>query len=460
MKILTLFSLVALCSCTQLNPQPSYATAQHTNGPGNKHVIPDQYIVSLQSGITSLGLQAHVKAVSQFHARSVSRRNTVGVVRTMDYEGVFHGYVGSFDADTVEWLARHPDVAEIEQDTIVALHRANSSAIVTQHKAAWGIAALSHNDTLSLRPSNMNGYTYTYDARAGAGQVAYVLDTGVDTSNPDFEGRAAFGYNALPHVSAADREGHGTHVAGTIISRTWGVAKKGRVVSVKIMDTDTDSMSTVLDGFNWAVHNITHTPSRLATSTINMSLGGFRSRTLNRLVSAAFAMGIPTVASAGNNAMDVYFVSPAGCPDAISVGAMDVRGRMWVWSNYGPLLDVLAPGVEIYSLATPGSMLGDRRANVPFVALSGTSMAAPHITGLALYLRSTDPKLDTAAKLKKRIIEISRKGTLTLMAENTPNRMAYNGLALELENPTAVNETGAVYHHRVPPVHEMSHLVG
>ncbi|XXG97977.1 [Pyruvate dehydrogenase [acetyl-transferring]]-phosphatase 1, mitochondrial [Hypoxylon texense] len=226
-----------------------------------------------------------------------------------------------------------------------------------------------------------NHTDYVYDSKAGEGTYAYIIDSGLLTTHEEFEGRAFLGYNAVDG-EFVDDSGHGTHVAGTIGGKTYGVAKKANLISVKIFENGQGKISDFLEGYQWAVYNITK-ENRQEVSVINVSGGAGAMQALNRAVDEGYKKGVITVAAAGNYDEDVHRHSPASAPNAMTVGAVDRRFRRSSFSNWGELVDIFAPGEEVAS-AWIGSD-SDIRSH------SGTSMATPHVTGLILYLKSLIP---------------------------------------------------------------------
>lgn len=281
--------------------------------------------------------------------------------------------------------------------------------LTTQKNAPWGLGSISHR-----APSSTD---YVYDDSAGAGTYAYIIDTGLYTEHVEFGGRGVLGYNAYPNSKFVDQIGHGTHVAGTIGSRAYGVAKKATMVAVKVFDFGSSSTSIVLDGFNWAVRNITG-EGRAAKSVISMSLGGPKSEAFNAAVEAAFASNIVTVVAAGNENQDAANVSPASAPSAITVGATDVTNTRASFSNYGRFIDVFAPGVNVYScwISDPESATW----------LDGTSMATPHVSGLVLYLKALEGLTDAKATID-RVVSLATSDVVRNPGRNSVNLLAYNG---------------------------------
>ena len=312
-------------------------------------------------------------------------------------------------------------VALVEPDTIAYLyynveevHEApEKKALTTQSGATWGLGAISHKSGAST--------SYIYDTTAGEGTYAYVVDSGVIIAHTQFGGRATLGYNAVGGTHT-DTLGHGTHVAGTIGGSTYGVAKKTNLISVKVFQGSSGTTSTILAGYNWAVNDIT-SKSRAAKSAINLSLGGSASTTWTNAVQAAFTQGVVTVAAAGNGdslgrPQPVSSVSPGSAPNAITVGAADSAFKIASFSNYGAGVDIVAPGVGVLS-----SYIGGTSATA---SLSGTSMATPHIVGLAVYLQALE-NLTTPAAVAARIQALAISGKITGSLQGTPNRFAYNG---------------------------------
>lgn len=219
---------------------------------------------------------------------------------------------------------------------------------------------------------------YVYDSNAGEGTFAYVVDSGIRTSHVEFEGRAVNAFSVLPGVYL-DLIGHGTHVAGTIGSRAYGVAKKATLVNVKVFIAPTSTTAMIMSGFDFAVNDIV-SKNRTSVSAINMSLGGDYSEAFNTAVEEASKKGVISVVAAGNDAKDAQNVSPASAPSAITVGATDIKWNIATYSNFGKVLDIFAPGTNILSCWF--------RTDTDTNTISGTSMATPHTVGLALYAMS------------------------------------------------------------------------
>ncbi|KAI7238190.1 hypothetical protein KC330_g2725 [Hortaea werneckii] len=256
-----------------------------------------------------------------------------------------------------------PSIKSVEKDSTVKI-----SAVATQNKAPYGLARLSTR-------ANATGTVYNYDSTAGAGSFAYVVDTGINTQHRDFQGRAILGASFPSAHANSDGNGHGTHVAGTNGSDTYGVAKKSTLIAVKVLsDSGSGYLSDVIAGIEWAVNNATES-KRIGKSVMNLSLGSAKSQIVNDAISAAVRAGMFVAVAAGNNGADAAGFSPASEPLACTVGAIDSRNAAASFSNYGTSLDIWAPGVSTLS-----TWIGSNSATA---TLSGTSMASPHIAGLA-----------------------------------------------------------------------------
>jgi hypothetical protein len=242
--------------------------------------------------------------------------------------------------------------------------------------------------------------------------TAFVIDTGIRATHREFGGRVSGGYDFVDNdANAADCAGHGTHVAGTIGGRTYGVAKSVSLVPVRVLDCDGGGdVSDVIAGIDWAVK---HKPA--GASLINLSLGGDRSDLLDAAVAAAVDAGVPVVVAAGNADDDACGSSPAGVPSAITVAASDRYDHRAWFSNYGSCVDLFAPGVDI-----PSAYVDSDTATL---VESGTSMASPHVAGILARLLEASPGL-TPAQVTAQLLTATTPGKISDPA-GSPNRLAY-----------------------------------
>ncbi|KAL1917144.1 uncharacterized protein VTP21DRAFT_4800 [Calcarisporiella thermophila] len=342
----------------------------------------DNYIVILKEGITSAaGLPISDKS------------------KTKSFRiGNFHALAGKFDAESLSALKSNTMVQYIEKDKIVktlaTVTRAISSTNATdtndlqenmsakdiQRGAPWGLARISQRQKLPR--FSLFGRRYDYDPNGGEGIKVYVMDTGININHEDFEGRASHG--ATVFEDTADTHGHGTHVAGTVAGKRFGVSKRANVVNVKVLGGDGEgSTMGFIAGLEWIARNADKTKS-----VINMSLGfNERSLAVDMAVGEAIKNGLIVVAAAGNEKRDACLSSPAKVTDVISVAASNIDDNRWddprAGSNFGPACVTLwAPGEDIES--------ADFRSNTGSTTKSGTSMAAPHVAGAVANLLSRE----------------------------------------------------------------------
>ncbi|ETN40782.1 subtilisin-like serine protease pepC [Cyphellophora europaea CBS 101466] len=408
----------------------------------SKHV-PDSYIVVFKDHVSKDAAAAHQLWVQGVHDDSHTERMELrkrginsdqesvfsGLKHTYHIPGKLLGYSGHFDEDVIEKVRMHPDVEYVEMDSEV--HTMKESPELEKN-APWGLARISHRDSLGFDTFNK----YLYTENAGEGVDAYIIDTGTNIEHVDFEGRASWGKTIPTGDEDVDGNGHGTHCSGTVAGKKFGVAKKANVYAVKVLKSNgSGTMSDVVKGVEWAATS--HTESISAAkkgkkkgfkgSVANMSLGGGKSRTLDLAVNAAVDAGLHFAVAAGNDNADSCNYSPAAAENAVTVGASTLADERAYFSNYGKCNDIFAPGLNILS-----TWVGSKYAtNI----ISGTSMASPHVCGLLAYLLSLQPSSDSAyavaeispKKLKADIIGIATKGALSDVGPDTANILAWNG---------------------------------
>ncbi|EER23662.1 subtilisin-like serine protease [Coccidioides posadasii str. Silveira] len=375
--------------------------AEILSAPGAEN-IPNGYIVVMKEGTSTQDFDAHREWVASVHHERLARRgstNVGGMRHTYNFNQGFMGYAGTFDEETIQEIANRDDVAYIERDQIM-----KASAIQTQRNVpSWGLARVS-----SRQPG---GRDYSYDSTAGQGVTAYIIDTGIDIRHTDFGGRAVWGTNTVDRRNE-DCNGHGTHVAGTTGGTSFGVAKRARLVAVKVLDCNgSGSNSAVIAGMQWAMQHASQNDPRRAVA--NMSLGGGYSQASNQAAAAIVRAGIFLAVAAGNDNRDARSFSPASEPTVCTAAASHVRDGKASFSNWGQLVDVYAPGQDIIS-ARPGG--GSR-------SLSGTSMASPHVCGLGAYLiglgRGSGGGLcDTIKRMALPVISNPGSGTTNRLINN------------------------------------------
>jgi oryzin len=370
-----------------------------------REAVQDRYIVKVRPEVE---LSAHRQWVADVHVESLSRRQTAGVEKTFDF-GSFKAYAGEFDESTIAAIRDNEDVLIVEEDVLFKA----VDELVTQTDAEYNLALLSSLDGFASRdPVN----DYVYDDSAGRGQFVYVVDTGVFVDHVDFGGRAIQGINIHPG-EWEDVYGHGTHCAGTVASTTYGAAKLATVVDVKVLDDNGfGTIEDMLAGYDWAINNIT-SEGRTGQSLISMSLGWPTSQIINDAVEAAYQEGVVTVVSAGNDRQDSSTKSPASAPSAVTVGATRWDRTRSSYSNFGPGIDVFAPGDSVRSLANIQNQT---------TVFSGTSMSTPLVAGFIAYVRTLEGGLESPDAVIARLKDLALEGVVLGDVES-PNLFVNNG---------------------------------
>ncbi|MGC5341357.1 S8 family serine peptidase [Streptomyces sp. DT24] len=275
------------------------------------------------------------------------------------YDAAIDGFsAGGLSETEAKRLAADPAVSKVVQNKTFHIDATQ------ENPPSWGLDRIDQTATAGDQK-------YTYPDSAGEGVTAYVIDTGVRTTHKEFQGRATSGFDAVDNDdSADDGNGHGTHVAGTIAGATYGVAKKADIVAVRVLD-DSGSGTTeqVVAGIDWVTTN------HKGPSVANMSLGGGADPALDAAVEKAIASGVTFAVAAGNESSDAGQTSPARVESAITVASSTVDDHQSSFSNYGPVVDIYAPGSDITSSWNDS----DTGSNT----ISGTSMATPHVVGAA-----------------------------------------------------------------------------
>nr|QKI86383.1 subtilisin-like protease PR1A [Metarhizium flavoviride] len=356
--------------------------------PQAESIIAGKYIVKFKDGIARIATDDAVSALTS--------------KADFDYEHAFNGFAGSLTNEELKTLRDHPDVDFIEKDAVMRI-----SSITEQNGAPWGLGRISHRQQGST--------TYRYDDSAGEGTCVYIIDTGVEVSHPEFGGRAT-GLRSFINGQNRDGHGHGTHCAGTIGSRSYGVAKNAKLFAVKVLDDQgSGSYSGIISGMDFVAQD---SKSRNCPNghIASMSLGGGYSASVNQGAAALVRSGVFLAVAAGNDNRDAQNTSPASEPTACTVGATASDDSRSTFSNYGRIVDIFAPGTGILSTWING------RTNT----ISGTSMATPHIAGLAAYFSALSGKTSPAALCQK-IQDTSTKNVIRNVPAGTVNFLAYNG---------------------------------
>ncbi|MER6246414.1 S8 family peptidase [Streptomyces griseorubiginosus] len=354
---------------------------------GSPTAVKDSYIVTLKKNAGFKAASSEGKGLIKEYGGTVGKT----------FGSALNGYTATLSATEAKRLAADPSVAAVEQNQTVHL------ADTTQSSAPWGL------DRIDQAALPLSG-TYTYPDSAGSGVTAYVIDTGVRITHSQISGRASYGYDAVDgDTTAADGNGHGTHVATTIAGSTYGVAKKAKIVAVRVLDNaGSGTTAGVIAGIDWVTDN------HSGPSVANLSLGGGASSTLDTAVRNSIASGVTYAVAAGNSSANASSYSPARVTEAITVGATTSTDARASYSNYGSVLDIFAPGSSI----TAGWYTSDTATNT----ISGTSMATPHVAGAAaVYLAGHTSA--TPAQVATALVNGATSNAVTSPGSGSPNKL-------------------------------------
>ena len=405
-------------------PQPPDGSASHLFLPAVAGgaaleagaVIPDQFIVVLHAPAASVeGGAVEPAAVTATAEAARLAANVYGEVLYV-YDSALTGFAVRVPAGEATVAAAaledDPNVDYIEPDRVVRAVETDA----TQTGATWGLDRI---DQVAL-PLN-SSYTYP---NTGSGVHAYIIDTGMRITHAQFSGRVGGGYTAINDGrGVVDCNGHGTHVAGTVGGTTYGVAKQVTLHPVRVLDCNgSGSNAGVIAGVDWVKAN------RVTPAVANMSLGGGASAALDTAVANAIAANVTFAVAAGNDNLNACNYSPARTAAALTVGATTSTDARASYSNYGTCLDIFAPGSSITSAWYS--------SDTAITTISGTSMATPHVAGVAaLYLAangSATPAQVAQALTANAPAKVTNPGT------GSPNRLLYVGFMGGTTPPTPV----------------------
>ena len=371
-------------------------------GLDNPNVIQGQYIVVYKDDANVLPTLQSLKAALEGGVTLQRELESLGLAPDARVEQVYtaalQGLAARLSPENLAALRQDPRVAYIEADQVMSIS-------ATQTGATWGL------DRIDQRPLPLSG-TFTY-SNTGSGVNAYIIDTGIRVSHSEFGGRATAVFDAIGDgQNGNDCNGHGTHVAGTVGGTVYGVAKSVRLYAVRVLNcSGSGSNSGVIAGVDWVRQNARR------PAVANMSLGGGASSALDTAVSNAINAGITFVLAAGNSNRDACQFSPARVAAGITVGATTSSDTRASYSNYGSCLDLFAPGSSITSAWIS--------SNTSINTISGTSMAAPHVAGVAaLYLQS-NPTASPAA-VRNAIVSNATVGVVVSAGSRSPNLLLYS----------------------------------
>lgn len=318
------------------------------------------------------------------------------------YTHALQGFSASLSKSAAQQLAANPLVAAVERDPLVRLSDVQGGAQYS----------LDRTD----QRTGLDG-KYTYNA-TGAGVTAYVLDTGIRPTHVDFGGRASAGFDAVGGQNGIDCHGHGTHVAGSVVGTTWGIAKQAKVVGVRVLDcAGSGSGSQIIAGIDWVAANARK------PAVANMSLGTTtgRSTAIETAVRNLVNSGVPTAVAAGNGnalglAADACGTSPAAEPTALTTSAVDSSDTKASFANYGTCVDLFAGGVNIKSPS--------HSSDTGTATMSGTSMASPHVAGAAALYLGVNPT-HSPTQVASALTSQATTGAVKSAGSGSPNRLLY-----------------------------------
>lgn len=343
-------------------------------------------------GTTKPLLEQHVVVLKDgIHPEKLA--NEYGIKITRSYHHALRGFAAILSTQTLNRLSRDPRVSLIQKDQPV--HSLGVQSL--NDGSSWGL------DRVDQRTPTLNSEYHS--TSTGAGVTVYVIDTGVLSDHDEFLTETGSRViSAIDLSNANDFEpycpdGHGTHVAGIVGGKTYGVAKEVNLVSVRVLDCGGNgTTSTIVAGIDWVTENH-HSPA-----VANLSLGSVGDRVIDLAVQKLIASGVTTVTAAGNSRSDACLSSPGRVPNVINVAASDRDDSRWLWGDYGRCVDLFAPGVDIlsaWSYPTPQT----------FITLSGSSMSAGFVSGAAALYLQRHPEA-SPIEVRNALLQQSTKGVI------------------------------------------------
>lgn len=380
--VLMALSLMPLIAGAQtVEPAPTHSF------PASRPIM-GRYIVIFKNNVQNPAQEA-----------AVLMRGTKGQVHHT-FTNALKGFSATIPEAALNGIKNNPNVESIEQDQSIQLNQTSP-----QNQVTWGLDRVDQTD----RPLDTQ-YHFNY---TGAGVTAFIIDTGLRADHLEFTGRVLPGYSVVADANGTnDCNGHGTHVAGTVGGSTYGVAKLTNLVPVRVLDcAGSGSLSGVVAGIDWAAG------TNWRPAVANLSLGSSKSTAVNAAVAGATAKGITMVVAAGNSAANACNYSPSSEPSALTVGASTSTDARASYSNYGSCVDVFAPGSSITSAWFT--------SNTATNTISGTSMASPHVAGVAALALQANP-LATPAAVASFLLANASANRLTSVGTGSPNLLAFS----------------------------------
>ncbi|WP_405727845.1 S8 family peptidase [Streptomyces sp. NBC_01537] len=389
----------ALLAAVPVLTAAAASPASHASSPAPlrmvRNAIPGDYIVSLTPGTDPAAVT-----------------DRIGVRPRHVYRAALTGFAAPLTEAQLTQVRGLPAVTAVEQDSTVTVSPVEQRAIpapkpVPGQRAGtgipWGL------ERINQRTPGGKGFSVK---ATGAKVTAYVIDSGIDFTHPEFGGRATLGIDQIADGrNGVDCAGHGTHVAGTVGGEHTGVAKQVKLVAVRVLNCEARGPNSgIIAGINWVAANAKK------PAVANLSLGGNYSATMNASLNGLANSGVFTVVAAGNGDTNACVISPASAAKAFTVAAIDEYDRKATFSNYGSCVNMNAPGTNITSTSLNGT----------YADMSGTSMATPHVTGIAVLYKDTYGDTDFAT-LSKWLTDNATPNVPIGAPWGTPRLLAYTG---------------------------------
>lgn len=391
MKKLALLVVAVFLFSVMLVSSPASSQGHKEKVRKNAKKIANNYIVVLDDAVVG---ERGDNSIAGYMAEDMGRIYN-GKVKQV-YKHAVNGFSVEMSETDAEALAQDYRVLFVEEDGVV-------TADATQTNPPWGL------DRIDQRNRPLSA-TYTYNW-TGSGVRVYVIDTGIRTAHTQFGGRASDVFDAFGG-NGQDCNGHGTHVSGTVGGSTYGVAKSALLRGVRVLDCNgSGSNSGVIAGVDWVRQNF------IAPAVANMSLGGGASSAVDTAVNNLSNAGVAVAVAAGNSNANACNSSPARAANAITTGSTTSTDARSSFSNFGTCLDIFAPGSGILSAWFS--------SNTATATLSGTSMASPHVAGVAALYKQANPSA-SATTVRNAIVNNATTNVITNAGTGSPNRLLYS----------------------------------
>ena len=391
MKKLTAILILAGLGAILLISQPVISQGENGRLHRKANKIDNNYIVVLDDSVVG---ERGTFSIAPYIASDMATTYR-GKLKHV-YQHAINGFAVEMSEEDAERLSHDFRVKFVEEDGVM-------TADVTQNNPPWGL------DRIDQRNRPLSG-TYTYNW-TGSGVRVYVIDTGIRTTHTQFGGRASNVFDAFGG-NGQDCNGHGTHVAGTVGGSTYGVAKSALLRGVRVLNcSGSGSTSGVISGVDWVRVN------RINPAVANMSLGGGVSSALDTAVNNLANSGVAIAVAAGNSNANACNSSPARAANAITVGSTTTTDARSSFSNFGTCLDLFAPGSGILSAWFS--------SDTATATLSGTSMASPHVAGVAALYKQANPSASTTT-VRNAIVNNATTNVISNAGTGSPNRLLYS----------------------------------